>query len=157
MRTVQAHAGRRRRHSSPGKSGYLDVVELSANGVSGRFQLTVEGVNEAGEPDGTPLATAVVDGIRMTDVTAVRFFPAANVTSGTPYALVLSAEDGNLPGTSADMAAGNQAEGARCDLPAEARQRNLRLGGRGQGHPAGVLHVCQARAAVRLHARPHDA
>lgn len=98
----------------PGAGGFLDTVAIAASPQSssdGRYLLTVRGTTAQGGPSGTILATATVDACHLTGigVTDVAFAPAAQLTAGGRYALVLAPDPSNLPG--ADVL-WNQGQGA---------------------------------------------
>ena len=86
-----------------GASGLLDTVTVAVSAFSssdGRYRLSVEGVTAGGAPNGTVLARAIIDACQLSGPTDASFSPAAQLTAGASYALVLDPDPTNLPGAS---------------------------------------------------------
>jgi hypothetical protein len=78
-----------------GRTGFLDAAGIEISQAvpmaAGRYALEVRSVTGAGTPSETVLASSIIDACRVAgDLRLVPFGPAARVTAGTRYALVLN-------------------------------------------------------------------
>jgi hypothetical protein len=84
------------------RTGFLDTAEIDISQyvvqmAAGRYDLELRSVTTAGTPSQTVLASSVIDACRVTSgPREVRFGPAARITAGAKYALVLKAVADNL-------------------------------------------------------------